>query len=304
MTTIWRPCAPTTERHNMTTLGFLGLGNMGQAIAGRLVAAGYDVVVWNRSSGAADELVAAGARLAADAREALAASVSFSMLADDAAAESVLSADNLGGGDAGRIHVNMASISAAAADRIQAVAEAAGVGYVSSPVLGRPAVAAEGKLNLLVAGAPDLCDAVAPYLEHCGVKQWRFGDTPRQANAVKVAMNFTILHALQAMAESITLVEAHGVEATTFIELMSNSLFGGPVYAGYGSMIAERRYSPPGFRMPLGLKDLGLAEELAAEEGVVLPTAPILRDRFEQALADATLADLDWSAVAEVTRRQ
>lgn len=286
------------------TLGFLGLGNMGQAIAGRLVAAGYDVVVWNRSSGAADELVASGARLASDAREALAAPVSFSMLADDPAAEAVLSAENLSGGEAGRIHVNMASISAAAADRIQAVAEAAGVGYVSSPVLGRPAVAAEGKLNLLVAGAPELCDAVAPYLEHCGVKQWRFGDTPRQANAVKVAMNFTILHALQAMAESITLVEAHGVDASDFIELMSNSLFAGPVYAGYGSMIAERRYSPPGFRMPLGLKDLGLAEELAAEQGVELPTAPILRDRFERALADAELADLDWSAVAEVTRRR
>lgn len=288
----------------MTTVGFLGLGNMGQAIAGRLLGAGYDVVVWNRSAGAADELVAAGARLAAEAREALAAPVSFSMLADDAAAEGVLSAENIGTGPAGRIHVNMASISAAAADRIQAVAEAAGVGYVSSPVLGRPAVAAEGKLNLLVAGAPELCDAVAPYLEHCGVKQWRFGDTPRQANAVKVAMNFTILHALQAMAESITLVEAHGVDASDFIELMSNSLFAGPVYAGYGSMIAERRYSPPGFRMPLGLKDLGLAEELAAEQDVELPTAPILRDRFERALADSELADLDWSAVAEVTRRR
>jgi 3-hydroxyisobutyrate dehydrogenase-like beta-hydroxyacid dehydrogenase len=286
------------------TLGFLGLGNMGQAIAGRLVGAGYDVVVWNRSAGAADELVAAGARLAANAREALSAPISFSMLADDQAAEGVLNAENLSGGASGRIHVNMASISAAAADRIQAVSEAAGVGYVSSPVLGRPAVAAEGKLNLLVAGAPELCDAVAPHLEHCGITQWRFGDTPRQANAVKVAMNFTILHALQAMAESITLVEAHGVDASDFIELMSNSLFAGPVYAGYGSMIAERRYSPPGFRMPLGLKDLGLAEELAAEKGVELPTAPILRDRFERALADAELADLDWSAVAEVTRRR
>lgn len=291
-----------TSRHEHT-VGFLGLGNMGSAIAGRLVAAGYDVIVWNRSPEAASELVAAGARLAADAREALAAPVSFSMLADDAAAEAVLSAGNLEG-PAGRIHVNMASISADAVDRIQAVAEAAGVGYVSCPVLGRPAVAAEGKLNLLVAGAPELCDAVAPYLEHCGVKQWRFGDRPRQANAVKVAMNFTILHALQAMAESITLVEAHGVDASDFIELMSNSLFGGAVYAGYGSMIAERRYSPPGFRMPLGLKDLGLAEDLAAEGGVELPTAPILRDRFERALADAELADLDWSAVAEVTRRQ
>jgi len=69
-------------------------------------------------------------------------------------------------------------------------------------------------------------------------------------------------------------------------------------------MIAEKRYSPAGFAMPLGLKDLGLAEALAAEGGISLPTAPVLRDRFEKALADPELADLDWSAVAEVTRRQ
>jgi 3-hydroxyisobutyrate dehydrogenase-like beta-hydroxyacid dehydrogenase len=88
------------------------------------------------------------------------------------------------------------------------------------------------------------------------------------------------------------------------VELMGNTLFGGPVYQGYGSMIAERRYSPPGFRMPLGLKDLGLAVELADEAGIALPTAPLLRDRFERALADPELAELDWSAVAEVTRRR
>lgn len=287
-----------------TTLGFLGLGNMGAAIAGRLVNAGYDVVVWNRTASAADELVAAGARLASDPAEALKAPVSFSMLADDAAAESVLSAQNLGADATGRIHVNMASISAAAADRIDAVMADAGLAYVSCPVLGRPNVAAEGKLNLLLAGPTEALDAVAGYLEHCGVRQWRFGERPRQANVVKVAMNFTILHALQAMAESITLVEGHDVDAVDFIELMTGSLFGGVVYSGYGSMIAERRYSPPGFRMPLGLKDLGLAEEIAAEAGVTLPTAPVLRERFETALADAELAELDWSAVAEVTRRR
>jgi 3-hydroxyisobutyrate dehydrogenase-like beta-hydroxyacid dehydrogenase len=154
----------------------------------------------------------------------------------------------------------------------------------------------------MVAGAPHLVEPVQPVLADLSVRVWPFGEVPRRANVAKVAMNFTILHALQAMAESITLVEAHGVDASDFVELMGNTLFGGPVYQGYGSMIAERRYSPPGFRMPLGLKDLGLAEELADEGGVTLPTAPLLRDRFQRALDDAELADLDWSAVAEVTR--
>lgn len=287
----------------MTRLGFLGLGNMGRAMAGRLIERGHELVVWNRSPGAASELVAAGAILVSEPGEALALPISCSMLADDDAAEAVLTAEHLRG-EPGRVHVNHASISAAAADRLQAVHEAAGVGYVAAPVLGRPAVAAAGNLNIMVAGAADLVEQVEPVLSDLSVRTWPFGDVPRRANVAKVAMNFTILHALQAMAESITLVEAHGVDASDFVELMGNTLFGGPVYQGYGSMIAERRYSPPGFRMPLGLKDLGLAEELAAEGGVVLPTAPLLRDRFQRALDDAELAELDWSAVAEVTRRR
>ncbi len=288
----------------MTTVGFLGLGNMGSAIAGRLIGAGYEVLVWNRNADATAPLVAAGATAVEHPSQALSAPYSFSMLANDEAAAAVLSAENLAGGPAHRVHVNMASISADAADRLAEIASLAGVQYVACPVLGRPAVAAEGKLNLLLAGPSDALDAVAPMLEHCGARQWRFGDTPRQANAVKIAVNFTILHALQAMAESVTLVEGHGVEATTFVELLSNSLFPGAVYTGYGSMIAERRYSPAGFAMELGLKDLGLAEQLAAEADIVLPTAGLLRERFESALADSELATLDWSAVAEVTRRR
>lgn len=288
----------------MTRLGFLGLGNMGRAMAGRLIERGHELVVWNRSPEAASDLVAAGATLASTPAEALAQPISCSMLADDAAAEAVITAANLDGGADDRVHVNHASISAAAADRLQAVAESAGVGYVAAPVLGRPAVAAAGNLNIMIAGEPRLIGRVEPLLADLSVRRWPFGDPPRRANVAKVAMNFTILHALQAMAESVTLVEAHGVDATDFVELMGNTLFGGPVYQGYGSMIAERRYSPPGFRMPLGLKDLGLAEELADEAGIELPTAPLLRDRFERALADAQLAELDWSAVAEVTRRR
>ncbi len=287
----------------MTTIGFLGLGNMGSAMAGRLLEGGQELAVWNRSPEAADELVAAGATRATSASEALAAPVSFSMLANDTAAEAVLTAENLGG-EAGRIHVCMASISAEASDRLEGVHREAGVTYVACPVLGRPTVAAAGNLNLIAAGPDAAIATVTPLLEILGARIWRFGEQPRRANVAKIAMNFTILHALQAMAESVTLVESQGIDATDFVELLSNTLFAGPVYTGYGSMIAEKRYSPPGFAMELGLKDLGLAEDLAAENGVQLPTAPVLRNRFELALADAELTELDWSAVAEVTRRR
>ena len=293
----------------MTSLGFLGLGRMGAAIAGRLAAADAPLTVWNRSrSAAADDLVDRGATLAATPAQALAAPVSFSMLADDAAVDGVLSSANLSGAnlddaDAPRIHVNMASISAAMADTLAARFADAGMIYISAPVLGRPEVAAQGKLNVLTAGPSDALDVVDPYLAHCSVRRWRFGDRPRQANAVKVAVNFMILQSLESLGESISLVEAQDVDARQFVDLISSSLFGGVVHSGYGSIVAERRYTPPGFTLALGLKDLGLAEQLAAEGRVDVPMAAVLRDRFETALADPDLADLDWSAVAEVSRR-
>lgn len=287
----------------MTRIGFLGLGNMGRAMAGRLLAAGHDVVVWNRSPEAADELVASGATLAADPAEALAAPISFSMLANDEAAEAVLTVEHLRG-DGGRVHVNTASISAAAADRLQAVHAEAGVGYVAAPVLGRPAVAEAGRLNIMTAGPAELIDRVEPLLAELSVRVWRFGDVPRRANVTKAAVNFMILHALQAIGEAVTLVEAHGIDASDFVELTADTLFGGVVYSGYGPMIAERRYHPAGFSMTLGLKDLGLAEALADEKGITLPTAPVIRDSFERALADDDLKDADWSGMAEVTRAQ
>lgn len=287
----------------MTEIGFLGLGAMGKAIAGRLVDAGFEVTVWNRSAAAADELVAKGAQLAASPAEALSKKLSFSMLADDNAVADVLSSENFGTGDS-RIHVCMASISPEAADALGQRLQDAGMTLVSSPVLGRPAVAQEGKLNILAAGPVEAVARVEPYLLHCGVKVWNFGTNPRMANAVKISVNFTILHALQAMAEGITLVESQGVEATDFVELLTGTLFSAPIYSVYGNIIAQQNYSPPGFKMALGLKDLKLAEGLAAENNVVLPTSPLLHQIFETALADEKLAELDWSAMAEVTRQQ
>ncbi|HYI50517.1 MAG TPA: NAD(P)-dependent oxidoreductase [Microbacterium sp.] len=289
----------------MSPIGFLGIGRMGAAIAGRLAAADAPLTVWNRTrTPSVNDLAAAGATVAETATEALSAPVSFSMLADDGAAESVLSRANLGHSDQRRIHVNMATISAAMADQLAQRFADAGMAYVSAPVLGRPEVAAQGKLNILVAGPSDAVESVEPYLAHCSVRRWRFGELPRQANAVKIAVNFLILQSLESLGESIALVESQDVDAEQFVELLGSSLFGGVVHTGYGGIMAQRRYSPPGFTIALGLKDLGLAEQLAAEGRVDVPMAGLLRERFETALADPELAGLDWAAVAEVSRRR
>jgi hypothetical protein len=285
----------------MAEIGFLGLGTMGSGIAGRLVGAGHNVAVWNRSPAAAIPLVEAGAVHVDTARDALSRPLSFSMLANDAAANATLSTEALEG-ESGRIHVNMATISGGLASRLAERARAAGVTYVAAPVLGRPQVAATGKLNILAAGPPEAVASVEPYLAVLGVRTWNLGANPASANVVKIAVNYTIIHALEAIGESVALVERHGVDAGEFVEVLGGTLFGSVVYQGYGKLIAERAYRPAGFTVELGLKDLSLAEGAAAEVGLALPTSPALRDVFERALANPELAGADWSAIAEVSR--
>ncbi|MFJ6725431.1 NAD(P)-dependent oxidoreductase [Streptomyces sp. NPDC091281] len=286
----------------MTTLGFLGLGSMGAGMAARLVDAGYDVVVWNRSEGAARPLVAVGARRASGIREALSTDVSFSMLANDAAVEAVLD-ESATAALAGRTHVVMASISPALADRLADAFERAGSVYVAAPVLGRPAAAAAGRLDILAAGPATALDALDAFFRVLGTRTWRLGSRPSVANAVKVVVNYNIAHALQAIGESVAMIERRGVEPALFTELLASTLFGGVVHTGYGDLIARGAYTPPGFRMALGRKDLGLVEEVARSAGVNPVTLAPLVEVFERALAEPELRDCDWSAIAEVTRR-
>ena len=286
----------------MARVGFLGLGSMGQAMAQRLIDAGHDVVVWNRSAGPRDELASLGATAVETPAEALAVDLSVSMLANDVAVDAVLCEDNL---PSHRIvHANMASVSPDMARLLSARFEQAGHGYVASPVLGRPNVAASGGLNILAAGLTDDIVLLQPLFDAMGTKTWPLGELPHTANVVKIAVNYSIIHALQSLAESIAIATSAGVKPSDFVEVLTSTLFGGVVFTGYGNLIAERNYTPAAFSLELGLKDLGLAEATAEEAGISLPTSSLLRELFETALADPELAEKDWSAVAEITLNQ
>lgn len=289
------------------SVAFLGLGAMGRGMTLRLVDQGYRVRVWNRSAAAADQL--AGENEAVDRVDSIAAafadeSVVHSMLTDDAVVLSVFSEELLAGVPAGRVHVNHATISPAAAAELAERHARHGVGYVSAPVLGRSTVARTGALLVVASGDPAAIAAATPSMEALGARLWNLGTDPRLAAVVKIAVNYSILNALQSIAESVTLVEAGGIDPRTFVEILTHTAFSGSAHKGYGPIIAEKRYQPVGFAMSLGLKDLTLAEDAAAELGVALPIAPVLHELFEAALTDPELAQLDWSAVAEITRRR
>ncbi|MGH8169575.1 MAG: NAD(P)-dependent oxidoreductase [Steroidobacteraceae bacterium] len=270
-------------------IGFIGLGNMGSAIAGRLLEAGHALRVWNRSPEPARKLAERGAQVAATAEEAFRGDVVFSMLSDDQVTRAVLLDSGVLGratSAATRVHVNLATLSVALADELAKRHQERGVGYVAAPVLGRPDVAAEGKLTVLLAGPRQTMDAVQPLLEGTvGQKVWRFGERASQANVVKLAVNFMLAAAIESMGEAAALTAGYGIEPRELFEMVGQSLFPGPVYQGYGRLIAEGRFEPAGFKARLGLKDVRLA--LAAAEAVTtpLPVGSLVRDSMLEALA-------------------
>jgi len=276
---------------------------MGSPMARRLIDAGYDVTVWSRTAAHADDLVASGATRADSPGDAVATGHLFSMLASEDVLRAVLPAGLLRQAPPGFIHVNHATISARAAEEFAAGAADGGYGYVAAPVLGRPGVAAEGALTILAAGAPGAMAASMPMLEVMGRRVWLYGDAPSAANLAKIAVNYLIAHALQALAESVTLLERNGLDTGQFVQMINDSAFPGRVYGGYGEAIARRSYTPPGFTTVLGLKDVMLAVGAAADAGVDLPTAPVLREIFQTAVSEVG-EDLDWAAIAEITRRR
>jgi 3-hydroxyisobutyrate dehydrogenase-like beta-hydroxyacid dehydrogenase len=285
-------------------VGFIGLGAMGSAMASNLVAAGHQVLVWNRSEAAMQKLESLGAKVMSTPDRAAQVDVLHSMLANDQAVREVI----LDGGlvdamDPGTVHVNHATISVALARQLAEEHARRSLGYVAAPVFGRPDVAAAGKLNMLLAGAHGAIEKVRPLLETMAAKLWPMGDSPERANAVKLAGNFMIVSAIESMAEASVLARAYGVSAVDFIELMTSTLFASPVYQGYGKAMAEERFTPPGFALPLGLKDVMLAQDAAQAEKVPMPLASVLRDSLIEAVAHGA-EGLDLAALAQVSARR
>jgi 3-hydroxyisobutyrate dehydrogenase-like beta-hydroxyacid dehydrogenase len=285
-------------------IGFVGLGRMGSAMAANLIKAGHRTRVWNRSNEPVAALTALGATAAGSPADAFDAEVVFSMLADDASVRAVvLESGVLQSARKDTVHVNCATISVALASQLADAHAAAGVSYLSAPVFGRPDAAAKSLLHIIVAGDAASIDRVQPLFDVLGQKTWRVGEEPHRANVVKIAGNFMLVAAIEAIGEASALVEGHDLPAGTFLEIMSNTLFASPVYKGYGALVAERRYEPAGFAMTLGLKDVRLALEAGSDASVPLPIASLARDNLLDAIAHGD-GKKDWAALADVSRRR
>ena len=283
-------------------VGFLGLGTMGKAMAANLVKAGHTVTVWNRSPGPAAELATLGANVATSPAGAFKGDAVISMLADDASTNAVITDDLLATAPKGIVHVNMATISVAAAKSLSERHKARGLHYVAAPVFGRAEVAAAGKLNIVAGGSDADIARAQPLFDAMGQKTWRAGADPTHANLVKITGNFMLAASIEMLSEAFALAEKGGVDPKIFAEIMTSTLFAAPAFKIYSDLINSRRFEPAGFKLPLGLKDVGLALEAGHASQTPLPLASLVRDHMLEAMA-AGHANKDWSALSTVVRR-
>jgi 3-hydroxyisobutyrate dehydrogenase-like beta-hydroxyacid dehydrogenase len=281
------------------SIAIVGLGAMGSGAARRLLDQGHRVKVWNRSAAKAAPLVERGAEAAESPGEAAAdARIVITFLANDRALEEVVLrpdgvASRLG---VGGVHLSMSTIAPATARRQADVHRERGATYVAAPVFGRPEAAASGQLWIATSGAAEAKALVRPVLDVLGQGVRDFGEDPAAAHVVKLAGNFLIAAAIEAMAEAYTLGEKCGLDRVQLAEFFGATLFPSRIYQNYGKAIAEHRYEPAGFKLELGLKDLRLVLDTADAREMPMPLASLLHDRL-LALAAQGHGEIDWTGI-------
>lgn len=281
------------------TVGFIGLGAMGSAMAANLLKAGFGLRVYNRTADKARRLVEMGATLArtpADVVES--GGIVVTMVANDAALEEVTLGTSgfLSRLEAG-VQVSMSTIAPKLARKLAGWHREAGGQFVGSPVFGKPDVAAAAKLWIVTAGDAAARSRVRPLQEAMGQRIFEFGDDPGSAHAIKLAGNFMLGAAIEAMAEAFTLAQKHGVPRKETYEFFTQTLFDCFVYRAYGKLISSEQYEPVGARPSLIRKDYGLILDAAAEQLVPMPLAALIHQRLTARVAKGH-DDLDWASFA------
>ena len=274
----------------------LGMGNMGQALAARLLAQGYDVSVWNRSARDLSALTELGARSLASLVGLWGiADVVITFVADDNALRAVclgpggilIQSDNQG------LLIDMSTVSPTASEEISRAASDAGVDYLRSPVSGNPLVLAAGNLTLVVSGPSDVFERAHELLNSIGPNVLYVGDK-EQARLVKIAINAGLAITTELLAELIVLTESYGLDRATFLDVVGQSVLGSPFVKYKTTGLNQRDYTAT-FTTALLAKDLRLALDLADDAELTLPAVALVASLVGDALNG--FADVDFAAL-------
>jgi 3-hydroxyisobutyrate dehydrogenase-like beta-hydroxyacid dehydrogenase len=281
-------------------VGFIGLGRMGTGMAGRILEAGHDLVVYDVVRASTEKAAAAGARVASsiadlcDGRE-----VVITMLAEDSAVHAVaFGPEGLCAClPEGAIHLAMGTYGIATIRALTAAHAAANQTLVAGPVLGRPDLAASGQLGIVSAGPDEAVGRCQPLFAIIGRLTFHAGREPEAASAIKLANNLVLGCAIQAMGEAFSLVRRYDVAPQVLYDVMTDGLFSAPAYKVYGKIIVDESYAKAGSTIALNLKDANLIIAAGDIARVPLPSGNTFRDRLLGAIAHGD-ADKDVAALA------
>lgn len=280
------------------TVGFIGLGLMGKPMASNLLKAGFPLVVWNRTTARAQDLINEGAKLGENPRDtAKLADVVITIVSDPPALEEVLWGANgaMDGLRRGSVYMDSSTISPGLARRVATACAERGVDFLDAPVTGGDWGAKKGELVFMIGGKSEVLEHVKSVLEVLGKKFFLLG--PNGAGqTVKLAMNLILALEVEALAEALALVTSSGVAGEKLIEVLQSSMARAGVLDVKAPNMLKNEY-PPSFPLRLMHKDMRLALELARQKGVELPAAAASYATYS-AVKDASKDDADYSAVA------
>jgi 3-hydroxyisobutyrate dehydrogenase-like beta-hydroxyacid dehydrogenase len=286
-------------------VGFVGLGRMGQAMVTRMLQAGHELAAYNRTPEKTKPLADAGAKVVKSIAEAANfGEVVFTMLTDDAAVESV--ARQKGGlleaMPKGAIHVCSGTHGVGVIRTLTDEHAQRGQILVAAPILGRPEQVLAGAVGVVAGGPADAVKKCAPLLASIGRRTFEAGSEPAAATVIKLANNFVLGCAIEAMGEGFALVRKFEAAPDVFYDVMTDGLFSAPAYKIYGKIIVDQAYDKAGQMAVNGLKDANLALAAGEVVGVPLPSGKVWRDRLAEAV-DNGEGDKDWAVMALVQAR-
>jgi 3-hydroxyisobutyrate dehydrogenase len=282
------------------TVGWLGTGHMGAALAARIGRAGMDLTVWNRTRSKAEPLVDAGAKVADEPVELADRDLVFTMVSTSADLEQVVERLLTDPAKAPRILVDCSTVSAESSARVRAVCEQRGVAFLATPVSGNGKVVAAGKLSLVSSGPQEAYDEIEPVLNLLGRHVTYVGDGEK-SRLVKICHNIMLGVVAQNLAEITVLAEKGGVPRAAMLDFLNNSVMGS-LFTTYKSPAYVNLDFTPTFTPVLLRKDLDLGLRAGDELGVPMPVTAAARETVQAALAQGRTSE-DFAVLVELQAR-
>ena len=294
----------TQEKQHTQTVGWIGLGKMGSPIVRNLLAAGFDVTVYDVDTARVDEAVGLGARRAEDvASVARSAPLVFSIIPDDDVLRKVALGTHgvIENANDGAVYIDMSTVSPTASGEVREAARKRGVGYICAPVSGSTVLAGNAQLTVFASGAKEAYGRALPVFQAMSARQYYVGED-QQARYLKLAINHLVGSTAVLLAEALTLGTKGGLDWSEMLDVIGDSVAASPLVKYKLDPLKKRDFSPA-FSSRQMLKDMSLVVDAGVEAGVPMAAAALVREQFSH-YAQGDGAELDFFSIVRAVEAQ